>query len=244
MRSPRLLILDPKLSKDVMIRNFKSFHDNEFSSMIDPIKDPLFSRNPFMLRGEEWKEKRAEITPAFTNNRLKALYPLIQDVQSRMSNFINKELNKETEEPFNAREVSAKFTTDVVSSCIYGADAQSFTKDDPEIRAMGRKLMDPSGAFIIFMFLSSAIPIIKKVIYFKIISLEVQNFFVNLLEQALKYRKDHNVVREDFLDYLIELKNKKNISDLDMAAHTISFFSDGFETSSLAICHTLYEVNS
>lgn len=37
---------------------------------VDKNKDPIFSRNPFVLRGEEWKEKRAEITPAFTSNRV------------------------------------------------------------------------------------------------------------------------------------------------------------------------------
>ena len=226
-----------------MIRNFKSFHDNEFAKMIDPKKDPLFARNPFMLTGEEWKEKRAEITPAFTNNRLKALYPLIQDVQSRMSKFINIELNKETKESFDAREVSAKFTTDVVSSCIFGADAQSFTKEDPEIRAVGKKLMEPSGTFIFLMFVTNAFPILKKLNNFRFVSQEIQDFFVNLMKQAITLRKESKDVREDFLDYLMELKKKKNISDLDMAAHTVSFFTDGFETSSLAICHTLYEVN-
>ncbi|CAO1409887.1 unnamed protein product [Diamesa tonsa] len=242
IRSPRLLILDPKLSKNVMIRNFKSFHDNEFAKMIDPKLDPLFARNPFMLTGEEWKEKRAEITPAFTNNRLKALYPLIQDVQTRMSKFINNELSKNNEESFDSREVSAKFTTDVVSSCIFGADAESFTKEDPEIRAVGRKLMEPSGTLIVMMLITSAIPILKKVTKLRFVSQEVQDFFVNLMKQAITYRKENNVKREDFLDHLIELKNKKNISDLDMAAHTVSFFTDGFETSSLAICHTLYEL--
>lgn len=28
------------------------------------------SRNPFMLEGDEWKEKRAEISPAFTSSRV------------------------------------------------------------------------------------------------------------------------------------------------------------------------------
>jgi cytochrome P450 family 6/cytochrome P450 family 28 len=32
--------------------------------------EPVMARNPFILKGQEWKEKRAEITPAFTNNRV------------------------------------------------------------------------------------------------------------------------------------------------------------------------------
>jgi hypothetical protein len=69
-RTPILLIFDPEIIKDVMIKHFSSFHDNEFSHMVDKESDPIFGRNPFMLRGEEWKSKRAEITPALSANRV------------------------------------------------------------------------------------------------------------------------------------------------------------------------------
>ena len=91
MTAPQLLIIDPQLIKKIFISNFKEFHDNEFADMviilkifitrylkkiikfllkIDKKSDPLLSRNPFFLKGEEWKEKRAEITPAFTTLRV------------------------------------------------------------------------------------------------------------------------------------------------------------------------------
>jgi len=226
-RDPRLLILEPELIKDVLIRKFNSFRNSEFVDMIDTEQDPLFAKNPFFLKDEEWKEKRAEITPAFTVNRLKALYPLIQDVSARMIKYIAVESKKP--DPFDARELSAKYTTDVVSNCIFGIDAESFTKEKPEIREMGRKLLAPSTKLFIKMFLTESFPFLKK--YFKIqfMSADVKDFFVNLMQQALKYREEKNIQREDFLDYVIQLRNKKSISELEMAAHTISFFTDGFE---------------
>lgn len=57
-----------------MITNFKNFHDNDLVGLIDKDTDPLFGRNPFMLEGNEWKEKRAEITPAFTPSRVITIY--------------------------------------------------------------------------------------------------------------------------------------------------------------------------
>lgn len=194
----------------------------------------------FVLSGEEWKEKRAEITPAFTPNRLKALYPLIEDVQGRMIEFIKKQ-NSET---FDVRELCAKYTTDVVSSAIYGIDAHSFTKEKPEIREMGRRLMAPSAVFILKMILVSTLPILKKVVDMRFTALDIEKFFIDLMGQAISYRKENKVQREDFLDYLIQLSQKKGIKNIDMAAHTISFFVDGFETSSVAIAHTIYEVKA
>jgi cytochrome P450 len=239
IRAPRLMVLEPELVKDVLIRNFKSFHDSEFGDMMDKDTDPLFARNPFLLKGDEWKEKRAEITPAFTPNRLKALYPLIEDVQGRMIAY----MREHTSEPVDLRELCAKYTTDVVSSSIYGLDANSFTVENPEIREMGRRLMAPSGFFIFKVLLVGAIPFLKKIFDMRFTALDVEKFFIALMDQALQYRKENNVQREDFLDYLIQLNHKKGIKNIDMAAHTISFFADGFDTSSIAIAHTLHEVS-
>lgn len=240
MRAPRLLILEPEVIKDVLIRNFKNFRDNEFGDLVDKDQDPLLARNPFFLKGEEWKEKRAEITPAFTTSRLKALYPLFEDVQGRMIKYIEQQIKKRG--PLESRELCAKYTTDVVSNAIFGVDAQSFTNDKAEIREMGRKLMAPNGWFLIKLFIVAAVPFMKKVISMRFVTDDVEHFFKDLMKQALQYRKDKNVQREDFLDFLIQLRKKKEMSDIDMAAHTISFFTDGFETSSVAIAHVLYEV--
>jgi hypothetical protein len=47
---PALIIRDPELIKDILVRDFTSFHDNEIQIDIDA--DPMFGRNPFVLRGE------------------------------------------------------------------------------------------------------------------------------------------------------------------------------------------------
>lgn len=207
---------------------------------MDKETDPLFARNPFLLKGEAWKEKRAEITPAFTTSRLKVLYPLIEDVQGRMVKYIKEKLA--SKEPFEARELCAKYTTDVVSNSIFGVDAQSFTTENPEIREMGRRLMAPGGIFVFKMLLVGALPFLRPFLNMRFTAKDIEKFFINLMDQALTYREENKIKREDFLDYLIQLKNKKSIEKIDMAAHTISFFTDGFETSSIAIAHVLYEV--
>lgn len=69
-REPRLLVFDPELIKDFMIKNFKNFQATEVYGMVDAKSDPLFANHSFGLAGEEWKNKRAEMTPAFTNSRV------------------------------------------------------------------------------------------------------------------------------------------------------------------------------
>ena len=72
-REPRLLLFDPELIKDVLIKNFKNFQATEMYEMIDESSDQLFGKHPFFLIGEAWKTKRNELVPAFTNNRVSFL---------------------------------------------------------------------------------------------------------------------------------------------------------------------------
>lgn len=193
------------------------------------------------------------------STQIKALFPIVEEVCQRFSNHINTELKKDNKQPFDAREICAKYTTDVVSSCIFNADAQSFTKEKPEIREMGRKIMQPN-TFITFVFVLYAIfPFLMKVYKIKMVPTEVEEFFTNLMHQAVEHREKNGIKRDDYLAFLIGMRNKKQFSELDMAGHGVTFFIgeksipktyeilmeniiDGFETSSGAITSTLYEV--
>ena len=46
-----IMVRDPELVKTVLVKDFSSFHDNDIE--LDPEVDPLFGRNPFILRGEK-----------------------------------------------------------------------------------------------------------------------------------------------------------------------------------------------
>lgn len=152
------------------------------------------------------------------------MFPLVEEVLQRFSTYIRNEVKKDNKQPLDAREISAKFTVDVVSSCIFNADAQSFTKEKPEIREMGRKIFQFTP-FITFIFiLTSVIPALGKLIKVKFVKQEVEDFFTNLMYQAIEHRERNKIKREDYLAYLIGMRNKKQLTELDMAAHGVTFF--------------------
>lgn len=144
----------------------------------------------------------------------------------------------------DTRELAAKYTTDVVSTCIFAMDAGSFTKEKPEIREVGRRMMKPDFNIILKLMIFGMFPFLKKLFKAAFIAKDVEVFFTDLMNQALRYRKDNNINRLDYLDYLIQLKEKKGLTELDLAAHTVTFFVDGFETSSIFIAHALFLVSS
>ncbi|XP_065082619.1 probable cytochrome P450 28d1 [Ochlerotatus camptorhynchus] len=237
-RSPQIFITSPGLARDILVKYFKNFHDNEIGLITNKELDPLFGRNPFVLNGAAWKAKRAEMTPAFTASRIKALYFNVEDVCATMTKYIKERAGSSIE----MKELGDRFTTDVVSSCIFGADAQSFIHDDAEIREMGSKLMDSSFLFVLKMSVMTVLPSVAKLFNISLVSRPREMFFIKLMSEAIRHREASSEKRLDYLDYLSTLKRQKHISELDMAANGVTFFLDGNETSSATLTLTLYEV--
>lgn len=53
-----------------MVADFKNFHDNEVSILMNEKSDFIFANNPFTLTGEKWKNRRADVTPGLTQSRV------------------------------------------------------------------------------------------------------------------------------------------------------------------------------
>lgn len=48
----------------------------------------LFMRNPFILKDQEWKDNRADISPAFTTLKTKLTYPVVDRMCKKLTKFI------------------------------------------------------------------------------------------------------------------------------------------------------------
>ncbi|KAJ9580923.1 hypothetical protein L9F63_023895, partial [Diploptera punctata] len=206
--APSLLIRDPELIKEILVKNFASFHDNTFE--LDINADPMFGRNPFVLRGERWK----------------------------VSHLLNK---NDCSGEFEAKELCSRFTTDVVTTCAYGINGNSIKNPDSEFRQAGREIID-QGTFNSFkVFIAFLMPSIARIFKFRFISKRVEEFFITMVNEVMTYRKEKNVTRNDYIQHLINIKNKaETFTDIDVAAQSTTFFLDGFETSATVFSCTLY----
>lgn len=165
----------------------------------------------------------------------------MQEVAGRMKKYIHKEIR--IQDHLEMRELCAKFTTDVVASSIYGVESGAFSGEKSEIRQVARDVLKPSLRLFFIIGLAPFFPWISNIVKVKFCPDKEANFLVKLLNDALKYRKENNIERQDYLDFLIHLREKKGLSDVEIAAHTLSFFFDGIETSSMALSNIFYEVS-
>jgi hypothetical protein len=109
-------------------------------------------------------------------------------------------------------QLSARYTISVVSNSIYNVDPKVFEGGESEILQEAQVFLTPSKKFMIVMLLNSLYPVIGKFIKFSFSQPGSQRFFFKLMEDSMKQREASGVKNMDYLDFLIQLKNKKEIS--------------------------------
>ncbi|XP_011689994.1 PREDICTED: probable cytochrome P450 6a20 [Wasmannia auropunctata] len=90
---------------------------------------------------------------------------------------------------------------------------------------------------------------------------DVTKFYIKMFRESVEYRRDHNIVRHDFMNLLIQFmergfvddsnddrnttdmsSNLKKLTMKEATAQSYIFFLAGFETSSTTMTYALYEM--
>lgn len=111
-------------------------------------------------------------------------------------------------------------------------------------RTMGAKVFKTRPLRIIKIFFMISFKNLATKLNLRFHDKDVSDFFINSIEQTLNYRKENNVVRPDFINLLMQIKDKNGdpLSRDEMAAHSFLWYLAGFETSSTTITFCLYEL--
>uniref|UniRef100_A0A1E1WLS0 unspecific monooxygenase n=1 Tax=Pectinophora gossypiella TaxID=13191 RepID=A0A1E1WLS0_PECGO len=89
---PMLIVRDLELVKKITIKDFEHFLDHRV--FIDEKKDPLFGRNLLSLKGQEWKDMRSTLSPAFTSSKMKLMLPFMAEVGDQLVHTLKDSIKK------------------------------------------------------------------------------------------------------------------------------------------------------
>ena len=118
-------------------------------------------------------------------------------------------------EPIETRELTAKFTTDVIGDCIFGINMNSMSDEEGEFRKIGRKRVGNNLAHKIRRSTRDMPVWLAKI--FKPLARDdkVINFFVNIVKNTMDYREKNKIRRNDFIDHLKDIKdNPEKVDDI------------------------------
>ncbi|KAL0106798.1 hypothetical protein PUN28_015384 [Cardiocondyla obscurior] len=219
VRSPVLILRDPDLVKSVCIKDFSYFLNRGIP--INNDQDPL-SGHLFNLEGRKWKGLRSKLTPAFSSGKLKQMFYLLVECCEELRRLIG-EASRNGDQTVEVRELAAKFIIDVIGSCAFGIQINALTDDKSEFHRAAKKLSRPSYKATLWRMLRTAMPKLYKLLGVQIVDPSVTKFFTSVVSQMINQRENNGMIRHDFMDLLIELKNK---GTLENGTDNSAIFSD------------------
>lgn len=204
--SPVLILRDPNLIKTILVKDFGKFADRTI--LVDEKKQPLTANALFISKNPGWRHMRTQLTVAFTSGKLKAMVPLMNDVADELGVFLKKHATNV--KCLETKELSSKYTTDVIASCAFGINANSFTHENAEFLRMGKKLTEFSVEHAITQPCIFFAPAVAKFFNMKFIPQDVLDFLENSFVKTIAERQKSQYRRNDLIDIILDMKNKSN----------------------------------
>lgn len=252
LSKPMLMILHPDIIKQVMVKDFRYFQDRGIyhNEEADPLTCHLFA-----VGGQKWRTLRAKLSPTFTSGKMKIMFHTLTTCGRILEEVI--EDSTRQSEPLEMKDIAARYTTDIISSCAFGLECNSLKNPNAEFRYWGRKIFDFNLIERLKLFFFFNNPKLLKFFNATIIKKDASDFFMDAIKKTIEYREKNNVDRNDMLNLLIKLKNNQNIDDdnissekptdvfsfNDLAAQCFVFYTAGFETSSATMSFCLLELS-
>lgn len=143
---------------------------------------------------------------------------------------------------FNNKQITAKFTADVISTVAYGLEANAIADNSSAFLQVSHKLFTPSYWKLWFITFKSIFPYLFMYYEMPFVTPDIEKFFINLTASAVQLREQQVDKPDDYLNFLLKLKEKRNYGITDVAANAITFFLDAYETSSIVLTHALYQL--
>lgn len=209
MRTPYLMIRDPEIVNRILIKDFAYFPNRGVYSdfAVDPLSDNLF-----FMYNPRWKAIRSKLSPAFTSGKLKLMYDQIKACGEEMMVNIHEKVAQNTE-GMDVREILAKFATDVIGTCVFGLKFNAITNSDSEFHRYGKTLFGASRRTLMRELCLMISPTFLKIVRLGNFPSDAVAFFRSVFCETLKYREENNVIRNDFVNSLMQARKDLVLND-------------------------------
>ncbi|XP_014477670.1 PREDICTED: cytochrome P450 9e2 [Dinoponera quadriceps] len=241
MTQPIIMLRDPELIKEILIKNFDSFPNRR--GFVE-INDPLSAKNLFSLRDQKWHDVRTLLSPAFTTSKLKAMFVLMSECAVDFTEFLSETSADKSE--IDMKDAFTKFTTDVIATCAFGIKVDTMRNPTNRFFIYGKEITNFQGVRGIKFLTFKMFPKLAHFLGLKMISEKIVNFFKNIVETTIVSRDAENITRPDMIQLMMDMRGKRGaereLSIEDMTAQAFIFFFAGFDSSATVMSFAAHEI--
>lgn len=240
---PMLLLREPRIMKQVMVKDFEVFPNRRFGEWRET--DSVGLTSLLSVKQPRWKYIRGKVTPSLTGQKLKNMVPLIIDPWRPMFEYLDTLPEGEAGgKKVELKDLSSRYVNDVVSSLIFGITTNSFDRNDRTLWGAGQDIFTGALSGIVFTILFF-VPSLGYIA--KLFTAKRPAFFRQIFWDSFRAREEQGNKRGDLIDSLIPLKNGEQNPDYkfegdNLLAQATSFYVAAYEAVSTAVSFALFEL--
>ncbi|KAH9628325.1 hypothetical protein HF086_018257 [Spodoptera exigua] len=201
MTSPCLLVRDLEIIKHIMIKDFEVFTDRG----VDFSKQGL-GQNLFHADGETWTALRNRFSPIFTTGKLKNMFYLMNEGADSFVDYVSTECQSRQE--FEVHLLLQSYTVSTISACAFGVSYDSLQDKMEALKLVDQVISSPSYIVELDMMYPGLLRSLNLSLFPKV----VMKFFENLVDNIITQRNGKPSGRNDFMDLILELREKKEVN--------------------------------
>lgn len=208
LNQPAIFIKDPDLIKQIFIKDFDFFVDRGI--YVDEKADPL-TGHLFALSGDRWRFMRNKLSPTFTSGKLKQMVGDFVSNGKRLQKYLENAAVS-GDNVIEARDTMSKYTIDSIVSLAFGLEIDSFNNPDETFFKIGKRISVPPRSQVLISIMLLFAPKILQILKFKSTEKDVEDFIRSVTEQSLNLRENEKIVRKDFMQLIVQLRNTGTIN--------------------------------
>lgn len=264
--NPIVVVADPEILKDIMIKDFHIFPNRRAFASEDEIAAKFVSE----LWGEEWRRVRHIVTPTFTSGKMRKMFSIMNQCVDDTIGYLKELTSGGKVAKVELRKVFGAYTMDVIGRCCFATKVDAYRNPNNQFATNVRRVFEPRLMFlIIFLVLPRKL---SQMLGMRMIPKEVNDYFIEATKHLIQERKSNGIKANDFLQLLIDAKHenatqdddddpnelhkphklqdgnnnnslsKGQLTDEEITAQTMIFFGAGYETTAILLQHLFYEL--
>lgn len=244
-------------------------HFIDHMPLMDRETNDLFGNCMIFLRGDKWRDMRSTLSPAFTGSKMRLMFKLMAECSEQMSAHFAQRSKRGEQISGDVKDMFSRCANDVIASCAFGVQVNSFKNPSNEFFTTGKKLMVPRYLpFILISFL----PTLMKKLNVTIFDGWCSNYFRSLVLDTMETRDKQGIHRPDMINLLMQVRKGKYAqnneertdddgfatvdesqtgkrlvqrewTDDELIAQCFIFFLAGFESTSNTMAAMAYEIS-
>ncbi|XP_056016243.1 cytochrome P450 3A12-like isoform X2 [Ostrea edulis] len=256
LHRPILLILDPEIGRDILIKNFFSIPNRPQTIKRHNDLDHALTR----LTGDKWRFMRNTISPIFSSGKMRKISPVLAESCARLLK--NVEIETNHGRPIEFKQMFGNFTLDAIAAIGFGIDLNAYGEENNEFILNTKAIISNFVGF--GAKLNAFMPPLYNLLHTLRVDIDRQSkgtmFFRGLMEEVTNLRGDHrdsvdilqlllNAHRdtevsdtEQFLEYEDSKEHckKRGLSKAEVNSNSIMFMIVGYETTATTLTFAAY----